>query len=167
MEAGACKHLVKLLSAAKIEVQLYALTAVANLALQDDGQEKLREEGAVTAVVLHASSPNSGMQCHAARALANLAFCCESNEVGIVKAGGIPPLLKLIDAPELHTAQEAIAALANLARNPSNQRQMVECGALVPLCAAMRAARCDPELLRQGARCIANVSSPVRVCVCA
>jgi hypothetical protein len=43
--------------------------------------------------------------------------------------------------------QEALAALANLARNPHNQREIVECGALSPLCTTMRTR--DPELLRQ------------------
>lgn len=138
-------------------MQRCALIALANLALEDEGQKSLNEGKAIAPIVHLASSPDASMQCNAARALANLAFCFEANELDIVTAGGISPLLTLAsDLSDVHTRQEAVAALANLARNPHNQREIVECGALSPLCTAMRSR--DPELLRQGARCLANLS---------
>ncbi|EKX55079.1 hypothetical protein GUITHDRAFT_42751, partial [Guillardia theta CCMP2712] len=167
--ANALQHIVSLLHSPSPEVCECAVMAICNLALDDGLQDKLNQEGALKDLVQLATNAelSAGMQCHLARALANLAYCNERNEEDIVKSGGLTSLIRMISASNPDVMLEAVAALANLARNPLNQRMIGESGAILHLVNAMRGN--DIEVLRQASRCLANISlnheNEVELCV--
>lgn len=175
VQAGGLQPLVRLLHSDRAEIQLFAVMAVANLALDDANQGLLAAEGALDPLIhlaLRVSAvdcENVEMQINIARALANMAYCHESNEDLIVRNMGLKPIIFLSQSIHHEVRLEAVAALANLARNKSNQRNIVEQGALGPLVKAMQGD--EEELQGQAARCLANVSlnegnqGDIKVCV--
>lgn len=161
---GGIPPLIRLLSSDMIEVQRCVVTAIANLALSEENQALFAKEGEVVLVPLisiAASVCNEAeeeeMQLNVARALANMAYCNADIEQKLVELGCLSPLMTLCERGSPEVRLEAVAALANLARHEANQRKIVEHGALLHLVAAMRLPE-EEELLKQAARCLANIS---------
>ena len=165
--AGGIAPLVRLLSSHRIEIQKCIISAVANLALCEVNQKLLVDEGvlipliAIAKTVCTRESDDEETKLNIARALANLAYCNEKIEIETVEQGGLDPLIFLFQHGSEETRLEAVAALANLARNVSNQRKIVEVGALKELVGVIKSTQQD-NLLEQASRCLANISLNAR-----
>jgi hypothetical protein len=162
--AGGIPPLVKLLCSDMDEVRRCVVTAIANLALSEESQALLaQEENLLSPLISIAASvcnetDDEEMKLNVARCLANLAYCNEKVEADVVELGCLDPLMAMCSSGSPDVRLEAMAALANLARNEGNQRKIVEQGALGHLVAVMKHPEEDEELLKQAARCLANVS---------
>ena len=71
----------------------------------------------------------------AAVALANLAVRNDQNKAAIAAAGGIPPLVALVESASDATKKSAAAALQSLAVNDQNQAAIAAAGGIPPLVA--------------------------------
>ena len=78
----------------------------------------------------------AGAQLEAALALEAIAACSSEHSAAIVTAGGIPPLLALLDgASNQEVVEGALEALLALAHTPANHETMAAAWALSPLAA--------------------------------
>jgi len=77
-------------------------------------------------------SPSPKVQCQAALALRNLASD-ERYQLDIVRARGLPPLLKLLKSSYLPLILSAVACIRNISIHPSNESPIIEAGFLIPL----------------------------------
>jgi hypothetical protein len=78
------------------------------------------------------------------------------NQVKVVQAGGLEPLVALLHSPVSDVQVQAARAVANLSANQDNQRAVVEAGALEPLLRCLRSY--DPAVVHQAARCLASLA---------
>lgn len=79
---------------------------------------------------MDSSSPK--VQCQAALALRNLASD-EKYQIEIVKAKGLPPLLRLLESAYLPLILSAVACIRNISIHPQNESPIIDAGFLKPL----------------------------------
>lgn len=79
---------------------------------------------------MDSSSPK--VQCQAALALRNLASD-EKYQLDIVRAGGLNPLLRLLQSSYLPLILSAVACIRNISIHPLNESPIIEAGFLKPL----------------------------------
>ena len=79
---------------------------------------------------MDSSSPK--VQCQAALALRNLASD-EKYQLEIVKAKGLPPLLRLLESAYLPLILSAVACIRNISIHPQNESPIIDAGFLKPL----------------------------------
>lgn len=79
---------------------------------------------------MDSSSPK--VQCQAALALRNLASD-EKYQLEIVKAKGLPPLLRLLESAYLPLILSAVACIRNISIHPLNEAPIIDAGFLKPL----------------------------------
>jgi vacuolar protein 8 len=72
------------------------------------------------------------VQCQAALALRNLASD-EKYQLEIVRAGGLPPLLQLLQSSYLPLILSAVACIRNISIHPMNESPIIDAGFLRPL----------------------------------
>lgn len=72
------------------------------------------------------------VQCQAALALRNLASD-EKYQVEIVRARGLPPLLRLLQSSYLPLILSAVACIRNISIHPQNESPIIDAGFLKPL----------------------------------
>jgi vacuolar protein 8 len=72
------------------------------------------------------------VQCQAALALRNLASD-EKYQLEIVRARGLPPLLRLLESSYLPLILSAVACIRNISIHPLNESPIIEAGFLKPL----------------------------------
>lgn len=77
-------------------------------------------------------SDSPKVQCQAALALRNLASD-ERYQLDIVRARGLPPLLKLLKSTYLPLILSAVACIRNISIHPANESPIIEAGFLIPL----------------------------------
>ena len=77
-------------------------------------------------------SPSPKVQCQAALALRNLASD-EKYQLEIVRAKGLPPLLRLLQSSYLPLILSAVACIRNISIHPMNESPIIEAGFLKPL----------------------------------
>lgn len=142
MNAGAIPVLVQLLSSPDVDVQYYCTTALSNIAVDAGNRKRLAqtESRLVQSLVnlMDASSsrqqdlPSPKVQCQAALALRNLASD-EKYQLEIVRAKGLPPLLRLLQSSYLPLILSAVACIRNISIHPMNESPIIEAGFLKPL----------------------------------
>ena len=134
MNAGAIPVLVQLLASPDVDVQYYCTTALSNIAVDASNRKKLaqNEPRLVQSLVYLMESPSPKVQCQAALALRNLASD-ERYQLDIVRARGLPPLLKLLKSSYLPLILSAVACIRNISIHPSNESPIIEAGFLIPL----------------------------------
>ena len=142
MNAGAIPVLVQLLSSPDVDVQYYCTTALSNIAVDAGNRKRLAqtESRLVQSLVnLMDASPNRQqdlpspkVQCQAALALRNLASD-EKYQLEIVRAKGLPPLLRLLQSSYLPLILSAVACIRNISIHPMNESPIIEAGFLKPL----------------------------------
>lgn len=76
--------------------------------------------------------PSPKVQCQAALALRNLASD-EKYQLEIVRAKGLPPLLRLLQSSYLPLILSAVACIRNISIHPLNESPIIEAGFLKPL----------------------------------
>jgi vacuolar protein 8 len=134
VNAGAIPVLVQLLSSSDVDVQYYCTTALSNIAVDANNRRKLAqtETKLVQSLVNLMDSSSPKVQCQAALALRNLASD-EKYQLDIVRAGGLGPLLRLLQSSYLPLILSAVACIRNISIHPLNESPIIEAGFLKPL----------------------------------
>jgi vacuolar protein 8 len=134
VNAGAIPVLVQLLSSSDVDVQYYCTTALSNIAVDAGNRRKLSqtESKLVQSLVHLMDSSSPKVQCQAALALRNLASD-EKYQQDIVRARGLPPLLRLLQSAFLPLILSAVACIRNISIHPNNELPIIEAGFLKPL----------------------------------
>ncbi|KAK5167754.1 Vacuolar protein 8 [Saxophila tyrrhenica] len=134
VSAGAIPVLVSLLSSADTDVQYYCTTALSNIAVDATNRKRLAQtESRLVQSLVHLMKGQAPkVQCQAALALRNLASD-EKYQLDIVRAGGLPPLLGLLQSSYLPLILSAVACIRNISIHPMNESPIIEAGFLKPL----------------------------------
>ena len=134
VNAGAVPVLVSLLSSSDPDVQYYCTTALSNIAVDEENREKLSqtEPRLVSKLVTLMDSTSSRVKCQATLALRNLASD-PSYQLEIVRAGGLPHLVKLIQSDSIPLILASVACIRNISIHPLNEGLIVDAGFLKPL----------------------------------
>ncbi|KAF7187136.1 Vacuolar protein 8 [Pseudocercospora fuligena] len=134
VSAGAIPVLVSLLSSPDTDVQYYCTTALSNIAVDSTNRKRLAqtEPKLVQSLVHLMRGQAPKVQCQAALALRNLASD-EKYQLEIVKAGGLPPLLGLLQSSYLPLILSAVACIRNISIHPMNESPIIDAGFLKPL----------------------------------
>lgn len=132
--AGAIPVLVSLLSSPDTDVQYYCTTALSNIAVDAANRKRLAqtETRLVQSLVQLMKGQAPKVQCQAALALRNLASD-EKYQLEIVRAGGLPPLLGLLQSSYLPLILSAVACIRNISIHPMNESPIIDAGFLRPL----------------------------------
>jgi len=134
VNAGAIPVLVQLLGSPDVDVQYYCTTALSNIAVDANNRKKLAQtEGRLVQSLVHLmDSTSPKVQCQAALALRNLASD-ERYQLEIVRARGLPSLLRLLQSSYLPLILSAVACIRNISIHPSNESPIIDAGFLRPL----------------------------------
>ncbi|CCF59703.1 hypothetical protein KAFR_0H02940 [Kazachstania africana CBS 2517] len=134
VNAGAVPILVQLLSSSDPDVQYYCTTALSNIAVDEENRQKLsqNEPRLVSKLVNLMDSTSSRVKCQATLALRNLASDT-SYQLEIVRAGGLPHLVKLIQSDSIPLILASVACIRNISIHPLNEGLIVDAGFLKPL----------------------------------
>ena len=134
VSAGAIPVLVSLLSSPDTDVQYYCTTALSNIAVDSANRKRLAqtETKLVQSLVHLMKGQAPKVQCQAALALRNLASD-EKYQLEIVRAGGLPPLLGLLQSSYLPLILSAVACIRNISIHPMNESPIIDAGFLRPL----------------------------------
>lgn len=134
VNAGAIPVLVQLLSSHDVDVQYYCTTALSNIAVDAGNRKKLAqtESRLVHFLVQLMDSSSPKVQCQAALALRNLASD-EKYQLEIVRAKGLPPILRLLQSTYLPLILSAVACIRNISIHPLNESPIIDAGFLKPL----------------------------------
>ena len=98
-----------------------------------DNRKRLASENRlVQSLVNLMDSSSPKVQCQAALALRNLASD-EKYQLEIVKAKGLPPLLRLLESAYLPLILSAVACIRNISIHPQNESPIIDAGFLKPL----------------------------------
>ncbi|EEP80119.1 vacuolar protein 8 [Uncinocarpus reesii 1704] len=132
--AGAIPVMVQLLSSPDVDVQYYCTTALSNIAVDSANRKRLAqtEPRLVQSLVQLMDSSTPKVQGQAALALRNLASD-EKYQLEIVRARGLPPLLRLLQSSYLPLILSAVACIRNISIHPHNESPIIEAGFLKPL----------------------------------
>jgi vacuolar protein 8 len=132
--AGAIPVLVSLLSSPDNDVQYYCTTALSNIAVDQANRKRLAqtETKLVQSLVHLMKGQAPKVQCQAALALRNLASD-EKYQLDIVRAGGLAPLLGLLQSSYLPLQLSAVACIRNISIHPMNEAPIIDAGFLRPL----------------------------------
>ena len=131
---AASRRSLAMLKGGSAAAQAYAAQALANAAAYSaqDGQHAIAKAGAVPVLLTLLSSGKSQMP--AAKAIAKLAANNRSIQEEITHAGGIAPLLALLNGLDIEAQVQAAAALAEMARdNAETQAAIAKAGGIPPL----------------------------------
>ncbi|KAM3416778.1 Vacuolar protein 8 [Cercospora zeina] len=134
VSAGAIPVLVSLLSSTDTDVQYYCTTALSNIAVDSTNRKRLAqtEPKLVQSLVHLMKGQAPKVQCQAALALRNLASD-EKYQLEIVRAGGLSPLLGLLQSSYLPLILSAVACIRNISIHPMNESPIIDAGFLKPL----------------------------------
>ena len=138
IKAGCIGPLVAMLSRGSAAAQAFASQALGNAASYDKeiGQNAIVKAGAVPHLIKLLSEGKA--QTHAAGALAKLAMHNPAVQSAIAAAGGIAPLLSLLNGRDTNAQVQAAFALSEMARdNESTQRMVAKAGGIGPLLALL------------------------------
>ncbi|KAI9356472.1 vacuolar protein 8 [Zopfochytrium polystomum] len=132
--AGAVPVLVSLLNSPDYDVQYYCTTSLSNIAVDALHRKRLAasEPTVVPSLIRLCDSPSLKVQCQAGLALRNLASD-EKFQIEIVSAGGLGPLLNLLQSKVPQTVIAAVACARNVSIYSGNEKAMVDAGFLGPL----------------------------------
>lgn len=138
VNAGAVPVLVSLLSTQDPDVQYYCTTALSNVAVDEANRRKLSqtEPRLVTQLVQLMDSTSPRVQCQATLALRNLASDA-GYQLEIVRAGGLPHLVKLLQSSHQPLVLAAVACIRNISIHPLNEALIIDAGFLKPLVALL------------------------------
>ncbi|XP_047327112.1 kinesin-like protein KIN-UC isoform X2 [Impatiens glandulifera] len=151
------EKILHLLSSCDLDVQIHAVKMVANLAAEDDNQEKIVAEGGLDALLmLLQTSENTTILRVASGAVANLAMNEMNQNLIMSKGGG--PLLAMTSSKtnDPQTLRMVAGAIANLCGNEKLHVKLVEDGTIKSLLGMVRSGNND--VIAQVARGLANFS---------
>ncbi|XP_050237860.1 kinesin-like protein KIN-UB isoform X2 [Mercurialis annua] len=149
------QKILSLLESDDATVRVHAVKVVANLAAEEENQERIVEAGGLTSLLmLLRSFEDETVRRVAAGAIANLAMN-EANQEIIMAQGGISLLsMTAADAEDPQTLRMVAGAIANLCGNDKLQMRLRSEGGIKALLGMVRCGH--PDVLSQVARGIAN-----------
>ncbi|KAG8810917.1 Vacuolar protein 8, partial [Serendipita sp. 401] len=126
VNAGATPVLVNLLTSPDTDIQYYCTTALSNIAVDSSNRSEflMTEPELVQRLVGLMDNPSLKIQRQAASALRNLASD-EKYQIDIVEAGGLIPLLRLINSGDSELILPAVACIRNLSINSQNESPLI------------------------------------------
>jgi hypothetical protein len=161
-EAGGIERLIKLAKETKErEIETHALHTLANLGLADENHGLLLEKGALELFIAKLKSQHTSIQREAARGLANSCYRNEQAELRVANDahGALEALIDLTASTDPSVQCEAVAAIANLARNGRVQQSITDPsngGGWRKMLLLLRSS--IAEVQRQAARVFGNLS---------
>ncbi|KAK1376286.1 hypothetical protein POM88_032479 [Heracleum sosnowskyi] len=149
------QKILSLLESEDPNICMHAVKVVANLAAEEDNQERIVEAGGLTSLLMLLRNFDDETICRvAAGAIANLAMN-EANQEIIMAEGGISLLAMTAgDAEDPQTLRMVAGAIANLCGNDRLQTRLRSEGGIKALLGMVRCRH--PDVLCQVARGIAN-----------
>lgn len=134
VEAGSIPVLVHLLSSEDPDIQYYCTTALSNIAVDEENRNSLAmtQKELVNKLVSLMDSESTRVQCQATLALRNLASD-SSYQLEIVRAGGLPILVQLLQSQHEPLVLAAVACIRNISIHPLNEALIIDAGFLKPL----------------------------------
>jgi len=134
VNADAIPVLVSLLSSTDPDVRYYCTTALSNIAVEPENRLRLAQtEPHLVHHLIHLMGSNSPrIQCQAALALRNLASDV-NYQAEIVRANGLPLLLKLLQSAHTSLVLASVACIRNISIHTPNESIIVDAGFLPPL----------------------------------
>ena len=157
LAAGCIAPLVAMLKGGSAAAQAYAAQALANAACYDarEGQNAIAAAGAVPRLLILLAVGKA--QTPAAGALSKLAAFNSAVQNEIMNAGGIAPLLSLLNGVSVPAQVQAAGALAELAReNVGTQTEIAKAGGIGPLLALV--ASRSPQAQSRGMAALAQLA---------
>ncbi|KAI0227943.1 Vacuolar protein 8 [Massospora cicadina] len=135
VNAGAIPVLISLLHSSDTDVQYYCTTAISNIAVDASNRKKLAQGGfqLVNSLISLMESTSLKVQCQAALALRNLASDGKFNLIEIVRANGLPSLLRLLQSSFLPLILSSVACIRNISIHSLNESPIIDAGFLQPL----------------------------------
>ncbi|KAK9246738.1 armadillo-type protein [Lipomyces tetrasporus] len=139
VSAGAIPVLVSLLQSPDADVQYYCTTALSNIAVDAANRHILAETEPklVSCLVSLMDFGAQKVQCQAALALRNLASD-DKCQLEIVQAGGLPPLLRLLQSNVPQLVLSSVACIRNISIHPDNEAPIIDANFLQPLVALLK-----------------------------
>ncbi|PWA99432.1 U-box domain-containing protein 4 [Artemisia annua] len=128
---GAVKPLISIMTSPDMELQEHGVTAVLNLSLCEDNTEMLVKLGVIESLIyaLKKGCSSSVSKENAACSLLRLSNLDE-NKYKIGRAGGVPPLVSLLECGSMRGKKDACTALYSLCSVKENKVRAVECGVM-------------------------------------
>ena len=131
-DAAGIGPLVLLLGSSNARAREHAEGALVRLSIENANRECI-----ITKLVSMLFDRGSGGEEQAAAALANLASDSSDNRDSIMDAGGIAPLLALLESGSAKAKEKAIHAISQLAYNERIQRAIADAGGVPMLASAL------------------------------
>lgn len=122
--------------ATDMDVRLFALLAIANLALPEENHELFIKKGVLNMLVSLCNLSDGNMRNYAAYAVANLARNADIRDE-VIKEGGIDSVLFLARNLEPEMQHVAVAAIANLSFSTEHKKYIFDNGGLCTISAAL------------------------------
>ncbi|KAH8045526.1 hypothetical protein JL721_12585 [Aureococcus anophagefferens] len=132
-------------AARRCAVETEAAEALIDLSFDDDNHDLIAEAGGIEALIHLLRDGSAEAKTMAARALGNLAYCNDANQILIAEAGGVPPLaggiaplVELVRDGSAEAKEKAAWALCWLAGNDDNLVLIAEARGIPPLVHLLR-----------------------------
>lgn len=126
----------------ELEIQRYAVLAVANLASSVDNHAGFVAEGMLPMLTSLSNAPDAEVRQYAAYALVKVAQNADVRKQ-VTDEGGLEPVLYLARTDEPDVQREVIPALCTLSFVPENKVDIAKHGGLPPIVAALRDSNVD------------------------
>lgn len=138
VNAGLVPVLIQLLSSEDPDVQYYCTTLLSNIAVDEVNRKKLSvsEPKLVSHLVQLMDSVSPRVQCQLTLLLRNLASDA-TYQLEIVRAGGLPNLVTLLQSTHQPLVLAAVACIRNISIHPLNEGLIIDAGFLKPLIALL------------------------------
>lgn len=144
----------------ELEIQRYAVLAVANLASSVENHESFVAEGMLPLLTSLSNAPDAQVRQYAAYALVKVAQNAQLRKQ-VTDEGGLEPVLYLARTDEPEVQKEVIPALCTLSFADENKVDIAKHGGLPPIIAAIRDPASNDETVRMGCCCLANLCEAV------
>lgn len=121
-KAGGLPPLIAAAKSENVGVEIEAIAALANLAVNDVNEVEIGKLGGIEPIIEVCKKPNLDLQSQAARALRNLSVNKE-NQKKIISLGGVETLKSLLSSTNEKVMQQAKRALSNLEQSLPDQEE--------------------------------------------
>lgn len=164
LNVEAVKETVKVLSTGTLDEKEKAAKALDRMLQMHEQQRATNaatvvKAGAILPCVVLLKDGTAAGQMHAAGILACAAetpsgifgnptavAAAAANQVAIVKAGGIPPLVSLLRSGSANAQEMAAGAIAAVSEDATNQKALMKAGAILPLVQLLRGGSANAQV---------------------
>jgi len=126
----------------------------------DKARASIGQEGVIPHLVTMLSSDSKAVKNHAALTLASLVKGVNKNKVALMKADGVPPLIKIFTGnSDAKLVENVTSVMRNLATNGSIAAEIVKGGIVPKLIAAVKDSATAPPQLAETIHLLTNIAS--------